>query len=107
MKLVKVACHVPNGIMIRRYKAGFDDGTGDNVKPMVHEGAAVRLNGTGALQTGAGSTHRDDIPPGITEIDAEWWAAWLGENAGNPLVTGKYIFAIKEDDEEPTANPTP
>ena len=70
--MVKVACTVVNGIMIRRSKPGFDDGTGDGMKPMVHDGPGIRLNGPSALHTGAGNTTREDLDPVITEVDDEW-----------------------------------
>lgn len=101
--MVNIACRVPNGIMIRRSKTGFDDGTGDGVKPIVHDGPGIRLNGPSALHTGAGNTDRQDLAPGITEVDAEWWSAWLAQNQSNALVTMGQVYAL---DEEPLPNPT-
>ncbi len=98
IKLVKVACHVPNGIMIRRSKAGYDDGTGDGVRETVHDGPGVRLNGPSAIHTGAGATSRADLPPGLTDVESEWWDAWLAQNQQNPLITMKQIY-VQPDEE--------
>lgn len=103
--MVQIACHVPNGIYIRRSKAGFDDGTGDGQKSVAHDGPAIRLNGPSSLHTGAGNTMGEDLPPGLTEIDPEWWDAWLAQNAKNPLVTQKQVYLYEpppEDKENPT-----
>lgn len=101
--MVKVACLIPNGIMIRRSKQGFDDGTGDGVKPMIHDGPGIRLNGPSSLHTGAGATDRQDLPVAITEVEDEWWAAWLEQNQNSPLVTMKQVYVLSEDAENPTA----
>lgn len=101
--MVKIACHVVNGIMIRLSQEGFDDGTGN--KPMVHDGPGVRLNGPSALHTGAGNTAPPDLPPVVTEVDDEWWAAWLKQNAQSPLVTMKQVHLLDEEktkDQNPT-----
>jgi hypothetical protein len=101
--MVKIACHVPNGIMIRRSKEGFDDGTGDGVKPIIHDGPGIRLNGPSALHTGAGNTAREDLPPGLTEVEDDWWEAWFSKNQQNPLVTMKQVYvAPPEEAENPT-----
>ncbi len=97
--MVKIACHVPNGIMIRRSKDGPDDGTGDGVRMKAHDGPGVRLNGPSALHTGAGNTHGADLPPGITEVDPEWWAGWLEQNQQNPLITLKQVYVAPEEAE--------
>lgn len=99
---VKVACRVPNGLNIRLSKPGFDDGTG--VKAMVHDGPGVRLNGPSVLQTGAGNTMREDLPPGETSVDADWMGRWLDQNSTNPLVTMEQVFLLDEEKKEP--NPT-
>lgn len=104
-RTVKVACTFPNGLMIRKSKPGVDDGTGDGEKMPAHDGPGVRLNGPSALHTGVGATQRDDLPPGITEVDGEWWDAWLAQNPENPLITQKVIYLLEED--EPDPNPTP
>lgn len=97
-KTVRIACTITNGIMLQLWKPGFDDGTGKN--PMIHDGPGVRLNGPHARDTGAGATHRIDVPPAITEVDAEWWAKWKEQNKLNPYFD---VGAIREVEEE--ANP--
>lgn len=97
--MVKIACMVPNGILIRLSKPGFDDGTGDGVKMIAHDGPAIRLSGPSSLHTGVGATHRDDLEPGVTEIDDAWWAKWLSQNENNTLVT---LGMVKVLPEEPT-----
>ncbi len=102
--MVKIACHIPNGIVIRRSKIGPDDGTGDGVKMMGHDGPGIRLNGPSSLHTGAGNTERPDLPPGITEVPDDWWSAWFAQNDGkNPLLTMNQVHVLKEDGENPTS----
>lgn len=96
-KTVTVLCRVPNGIMLRLTKQGFDDGTG--FKPQIWDGAGVRLNGPSALHTGAGAPEGVHLDPVETEVDAEWFGKWLAQNAKNPLVVDG---AVKEQAENPT-----
>lgn len=103
MPVVRIACLIPNGIAIRLSKIGWDDGTGDGVKPMVHDGPGIRLNGPSSLHAGAGNTSPVDVEPGVTEVDEEWWGKWLTQNARNPAVEMKHIFVLPEE-EKP--NPT-
>lgn len=100
-KTVRIACRIPNGVAIRLSKVGWDDGTG--VKPTVHDGPGIRLNGPSPLHTGAGNTSPDDLEPGITDVDAEWWGKWLAQNRLNPAVQLKQIFLLEE---EAKSNPT-
>ena len=97
MPNVKVACHVVNGLMIRLFKRGWDDGTGDGVAPMVVDGPGVRLTGIHAIHAGAGNTEAKTRPPGITEIDGEWFDRWLVQNQQNPFVKDGMIHLLKED----------
>jgi hypothetical protein len=101
---VQVACHVPNGIMIALWKQGYDDGTGDNVKPTIRDGVTVRLNGPPAIHTGVNATDGAGLPPGLTEIDAEWWAKWWAANQRNPFVLEKRVYRYEPEKIE---NPTP
>jgi hypothetical protein len=102
-KKVQVACRVPGGIMSAHWKPGFDDGTG--VKPTIRDGAAIRLNGPSGVHTGVNATEGSrDLPPGLTEIDAEWWDKWLAANPKNPFVTDKLVYLHEP---EPPENPTP
>lgn len=103
--MVKIACTFPNGIFIRKSKPGVDDGTGDGEKMPGHDGPAIRLNGPSALHTGVGATQRTDLPPGLTEVEDDWWNVWLGQNEKNPLITQKVIYVVEE--EKPDENPTP
>lgn len=103
-KIVRVACAVPNGVMIRRWKPGYDDGTG--FKPTIPDGPAVQLNGTSAVAAGVGNTSPSGLDPGITEVDAEWWDAWLAQNGENPLVAMEHVWVLK-DPEEAKAEPDP
>lgn len=101
--IVRVACTIPNGIMIRLQKPGPDDGTG--VRMIAHDGPGIRLNGPPGHDTGAGATEPTGLEPGITELDAEWWAAWSKQHAMDPLLTGGHIRVI-EDKPEGEENPT-
>lgn len=100
-KTVKVACRVPNGVLIRLQKDGPDDGTG---KPFVaHDGPAIRLAGPSSIHTGAGDPFGSTLEPGYTEVDAEWFARWLDQHKLDPMVTQGFIF---EAPPEPEENPT-
>lgn len=101
-RMVRVACLVPNGIMIRLQKDGPDDGGGRSV--VVHDGPGVRLNGPSGHNTGAGATAPEGMEPGYTEVDAEWFEAWLKQHRLDPLVTGKHVRVVEPEGEE---NPTP
>lgn len=103
MANVKVACKVVNGLMIHKWKKGYDDGTGDGVSPFVHDGPGIRLNGPSSLHAGTGNPAGVDVAPGITEIDGEWIAAWLEQNKLNPFVAEGFIYVV---DESKGPNPT-
>lgn len=94
---VRVACKVPGGLMICKWKPGFDDGTGDGVKTTVRDGIAIRLQGP--LHNG-GTLNREgrDVPPGITEIDVDWrFADWIAQNKLNPYVAEGLIYEDKAE----------
>ena len=93
---MKVACKVLNGLLIQAWKPGYDDGTGDGVKSVIKDGPAVRLNGPSSLHAGAGNSSGAGLEPGITEVDGEWFAAWLEQNKLNPFVAEGLIYAIEE-----------
>lgn len=99
--LVRVACLVPNGLMIRRFKPGSDDDGG----ALVADGPGIRLNGPSSLHTGVGATQRTELEPGITEVDAEWIDGWLAQNPAdkNQMVGDRLVYVVKDD--EP-GNPT-
>lgn len=85
MGTIKVACRVVNGIKLRLFKQGFDDGTGDGQRPTVVDGAAVTLKGPSSLNTGAGATAPSGLEPVINEVDQDFITRWLEQNAENPL----------------------
>jgi hypothetical protein len=100
--MAKVACRIVNGIAIHLGREGFDDGTGDGVKPWVRDGAIVRLKGPSSLMAGAGTTS-PVLEPVINEVDGEWIAKWFAQNAKNPIVTSKMVELV---DEGKGPNPT-
>jgi hypothetical protein len=90
---IKVACRVPNGIMLHLWKQGIDE----PFKTMVKDGDGVRLAGIAGIDTGAGNTERADLAPGISEVPAEWWAKWVEQNRGkNPLLDTGAIYALDD-----------
>lgn len=101
--LVKVACMVPNGVMIRLSKPGYDDGTGDGAKMPGWDGPGIRLNGPAAVDSGVGNTDCKGLEPGVTEIESGWWSSWLEQHKLDPLVTMEQVYLLKE---EPKENPT-
>ena len=104
MQKVKVACHLVNGMMIRLFREGYDDGTGDNVRPMIVDGPGVRLNAPEGKLAGTGDpSGGKHLPPGITEVEENWMRAWLKQNAQNPFVAEGLIYII---DEGQGPNPT-
>lgn len=112
-KIVRVGCSVLNGVMIQLHKPGYDDGTGDGVRPFVKDGPGIRLNGPPAILAGAGNSDGQGQKPGETEVDAEWMGKWLEQHVLDPLVVGKYVFIIESEEPAPevlpateAANPT-
>jgi hypothetical protein len=101
MGIVRVACTVINGLLIRNAIDGVDDGTGDGVKQAGH-GPAIRLNGPSARDTGVGATDRRDLEPGITEVDEDFMTEWLRQNAKNPFVVDEWVYVV-EHSEVPNA----
>lgn len=103
-KMVRVGCRVVNGVMIRLSKPGYDDGTGDGMRPTVHDGPGIRLKGPSSLHTGAGATERGDLDPEFTSVEAEWMGKWMEQHALDPLVTLNQVFV--EDDKSKDDRPT-
>lgn len=100
-KKVRVACSVPGGLMICKWKPGYDDGTGDGVKTTVRDGTAIRLNGTNGHSTGTSNPDGTGAGAGITEIPADWnFPAWLEQNKQNPFVAEGLIRVVDETDPE-------
>jgi hypothetical protein len=112
MSNVKVACHLVNGMNIRLFRQGYDDGTGDNVRQVIQDGPGVRLNGPDGKSAGvgdpAGGKH---LPPGVTEVDEEWARKWLAQNKLNPFVAEGLIYIVddkvEDEVEKLDADPTP
>lgn len=74
-KTVMVACRLPNGIILQNPK-----------KPEI----TVKLNGTNkALIVGA--TY------GLTEVDADFWAAWVAAHSQFPAYKVGAIFAASDE----------
>jgi hypothetical protein len=96
--MVKVACHMDNGVMLNLFKPGYDDGTGDGVKPTIRDGVGFRLNGPGGK---SGGINGNSVPPGITDVPDKWFEEWLKQNKLNPMVTQNMIYALQEV-EKPT-----
>lgn len=100
-KKVRVACIVPGGLMICKWKPGYDDGTGDGVKTTVRDGIAIRLNGTSGRSTGTGNPDGTGAAPGVTEIPADWnFSAWLEQNKQNPFVAEHLVYVLDDNDPE-------
>ncbi len=99
-RTVRVACLVPNGLLIRITVAGPDDGTGDGEKMMGREEPGYRLAGPDQRLMGTNARSRPDVAPGVTEVDAEWAARWFEQNKLNPIVTQRQVWILEE-------NPTP
>lgn len=97
-KTVRVECGIPNGMSLQLWKRGYDDGTGFH--PMIRDGSPVILNGPSSTDTGVGNTERPDLPFGVTEVDAEFWSAWLAQNEKNPAFGIGQIRAAKDQPEE-------
>lgn len=91
---VKVACRHTNGLTIRLFRKGYDDGTGSGYQPIVADGAPVKLNGPSPLHAGAGATARPDLEPGITEVDRGFMELWLNQNRLNPFVTRGMVYVL-------------
>ena len=69
MATVKVACKLPNGLIID------------------HKGQRVTLNGANASQLVNGY--------GTTDVDKEFFDAWLAANKGQKLVKNGAVFGVE------------
>ena len=88
---VRVACTIPNGIELRLYREGHDDGTG--TKPRVPDGDPVFIPGPNSTPTGAHAT--GTLQPVVTEINAHCMRGWLEQNEKNPFVVRGSIMIEK------------
>lgn len=95
-KKVRIACRVPNGVKLRLFKPGYDDGTGSGIRATVIDGAPVTIAGSPSLATGVNSPvpPRDDTT--ITEVDAEFWQKWREQNKLDPLLAHGVIYDVDE-----------
>lgn len=93
---VRVACLIPNGLMIRVTVAGPDDGTGDGQKMMGH-GGGYRLNGPSSRQMGVGATARQDVAPGVTDVPADYMSLWFKQNELNEIVRQRQVWILEEN----------
>lgn len=100
--MVKVACHVLNGLAIRLFREARDPVSGGPT--MVQDGVGVRLNGPSSAMSGAGNTSPEGLAPGITEVDEDWMKRWMEQNAQNPPVSMKQVYVLDEETKDP--NPT-
>jgi hypothetical protein len=103
-KMVKVACRIPGGLRVQLYKDGPDDGTGKPYR--AKDGDAVLLDGPSVLHTGVGNTEGLGADPMLTEVDAEWFDAWLKQFANSPFVVSGDVSRFDEDDSDKT-EPSP
>lgn len=88
---IKVRCSVPNGIELRLFAEGHDDGTGH--RPMRPTGDPVILRGPSSLDGGISGTGTDAVE---NEIPANFWQAWREQNWQNPLVTSGQIVPVED-----------
>lgn len=96
--MAKVACTILNGIIICKWKRGFDDGTGDGEAPMVKDGPAIRLNGPTGQHAGTGNPSGAGLPPAFTEVPDDWgFDTWLEQNKMNPYVAEGFISLAKDE----------
>lgn len=103
MGQVKIACRQIGGVQIRLWKKGWDDGTGDNVRPTVVDGPPVALKGPSARLAGVQSSSPMDLEPEHTLVDADWWARWKDQNEGkNPLLDHGAIWEVGTAESKPT-----
>lgn len=95
-KKVKIACRVVNGTMLQLWRRGPDDGTG--FRPMVKDGAAVRLRGPSAHEAGVGSTELLESAPIETEVPKAWADAWFEQNKESTFVTQGLVYVLPEEE---------
>lgn len=96
----RIACTVVNGIKLRLFKDGHDDGTGKC--PPVAFGT-VTLKGPSARVAGTASPGCGE--PCVTLVSDAFWMEWLAQNKGkNPLLDLGHIYdidAVDAEKEEP------
>ena len=93
----RIACDVVNGVKLRLFKEGPDDGAGK--RPPVIDGEAVVLKGPSARAAGTCSPAIGE--PCINLVSDEWWDKWVAQNRGvNPLLDLGHVRDIDAGNEE-------
>jgi hypothetical protein len=98
-KTVTVACKMPNGVLLRLFKAetvqepvpggGFRD-----VQVMRHTGDVVRINGYAAEAGKSPASPMTDEGYALTYgVSRDFWDQWLSQNRDLAMVENKLIFA--------------
>ena len=82
-KTVKVACTMERGLTLQHVRPIADE---SGIKQMRRVGPKVTLNGPTL-----------DGKPGLTDVDADWWAEWATQNEKSDLVANRTVFEVKED----------
>ena len=91
-KTVTVYCRVVNGVTLRLFHMGHDDGTGSGYHPIVSAGRDVFLRGPSAR--GAGVQQRADMSVVVAnEVDADFWTQWHAVHMNDPLSRQGMIWA--------------
>jgi hypothetical protein len=101
--VVTVACKIPNGLILRLYEMvdtqePVSGGGTRTVKVARQKGERIDIKGPAApvgqlpkAQVHAGYA----LTPGV---DADFFAAWLQQNAGHPAVMNRLLFASEKLD---------
>ncbi len=101
--VARVGCRHLGGLKLRLFKPGPESGS------QVADGPVVVVRGPNRhVAAGAGSPTGSEGAEqfGITDVDAEFWNAWYGQNAGhNAHVDSGFIFLV-DDEGRPVENPT-
>lgn len=103
----RIGCRIVNGVKLRLFKEGYDDGTGKC--PIVPSGEQVTLAGPSARDAGTCAPGEGD--PSITMVSDAFWKDWVAQNKGkNPLFDLGHIYdfdAGSAEAEWPKAEPEP
>lgn len=103
----RIGCRIVNGVKLRLFKEGYDDGTGK--RPIVPSGEEVTLRGSSARDAGTCASGEGD--PRITMVSDAFWENWVAQNNGkNPLFDLGHIYdfdAGSAEAEDPKIEPEP
>lgn len=98
-RTVKVMCSIPNGVELRTFGPGYDDGTGtgNQIAPRVVD--SIVLRGPPALSAGVNSPEGYPVE---TEVDAEAWDRFMEQNkkVPHPLLADASVY-VKPEKQEP------